>query len=280
VAIPSLLELGRIRSALSHSRISPGSTRRAKTSRSATVTGTHLLLVGEALSERRGNCRTARSGQLSGEVPSSNPRAVTRLPRGRVFRRIPPARLLQHYTCRRMETPRSEKRRQQAAGRRQLAAKSKRQRRRGARAHGRWRRVGGDRERGRSGESATGSQRSASGRLGDRETGRKDSEQFAVGGRQNAGEAKRRLGDWGIRQMGDWQERVTAGELGSLGAGGQMAIGQLGNWESEEPQGSRGGEAQRPCGEEVTEQSTERAAGSERKTEGLTSQFGKRSDLS
>jgi hypothetical protein len=113
-----------------------------------------------------------------------------------------------------------------------------------------------------------------------RETGRKDSEQFAVGGRQNAGEAKRRLGDWGIRQMGDWQERVTAGELGSLGAGGQMAIGQLGNWESEEPQGSRGGEAQRPCGEEVTEQSTERAAGSERKTEGLTSQFGKRSDLS
>jgi hypothetical protein len=159
VAIPSLLELGRIRSALSHSRISPGSTRRAKTSRSATVTGTHLLLAGEALSERRGNCRTAGSGQLSREVPSSNPRAVTRLPRGRVFRRIPPARLLQHYTCRRMETPRSEKRRQQAAGRRQLAAKSKRQRRRGARAHGRWRRVGGDRESGRSGERATGRKR-------------------------------------------------------------------------------------------------------------------------
>jgi len=122
MATPSLLELGRFRSAFSHSRISPGSTRRTKTSRSATVNATPLLLAREALSKRRGNCRTALSGPRSSEAPSSNPRAVTRLPSAKTFRRSPPARRRQHHACRRMETPKREKRRQQAAGRRQLAA--------------------------------------------------------------------------------------------------------------------------------------------------------------
>jgi len=54
------------------------------------------------------------------------------------------------------DTPTREK---ETPGEEQLAANSKRQRRRDATAHGRWRRVGGDRESGRSGERAAGRKR-------------------------------------------------------------------------------------------------------------------------
>ena len=55
----SFLFPGRLRSAFSHSRISPGSTRRNKTSRSAAADPSQILLVRGAPSERWGNCRTA-----------------------------------------------------------------------------------------------------------------------------------------------------------------------------------------------------------------------------
>lgn len=106
---PSFFVPRRFRSALKHSRISPGSTRITKTSSSATVNAPHLLLMGEALCERWGDYRTARSGSRPPEPPYPNPRATARLPRGRIFRRIPPARRRQHHACRRMETPTSGK---------------------------------------------------------------------------------------------------------------------------------------------------------------------------
>jgi len=56
---PSFLLPGRLRSAFSHSRISPGSTRRTKTWRSAFAITSQSLFVRGAHSEGWGNCRTA-----------------------------------------------------------------------------------------------------------------------------------------------------------------------------------------------------------------------------
>jgi len=83
---PSFLFPGRFRSAFSHSRISPGSALRTKTSRSATADTPQILRMHEALFERRA-IAVPRSAPLpSGRVPRPDPRAITHFERARNIR--------------------------------------------------------------------------------------------------------------------------------------------------------------------------------------------------